>query len=172
MKHCIAVFLFASSFATAAAALDEHTPISADGFGPIAVGMTLPAASQVASVQLAMDKDNTHNDHCFYANFEGDNAVDSITLMVDHNKVSTFTVYNPNISTKEKIGIGSSMEDIKKAYPGKWHVRKNVFGDAGDDDIVVSVSPTYGYVFFINDKKVHYYSVGSLHALENVEGCS
>jgi len=165
----LALFLALPAYADT---LSEDTAMKADGFGPILPGMKPSAIMQLSGLTLAVDKDAGGSQHCYYMVFTGDEAVEGLNLMVENDRLTAFTVYNPKIVNAEKIGIGTDVDTIKKAYNGLWHERQNPFGEAGDDDIIVTVSAHFGYVFYISDKKVNYYSAGSLRSIQKIEGCS
>lgn len=161
-------------FATAAAAspqLNESTALNADHFGPITFGMTVEEASKVSGMTIQENTgEGRPSDDCYYV-YGDDEALPNAMFTVEQGKIDNVYIYNPGIRTPEKMGIGSDDNEIKKAYHGKWQVRKNQYSEKGDVDIVVKISDKFGYVFFMNGTQVEYFNAGDLTSIQNAEGC-
>lgn len=148
------------------AAIDST--ITARGFGPVVVGMTLAEAEAALHAELALVPPG---EPCSYA-FVGTDRV--VALMVIDGRIARVDVQHGTVKTAEGAGIGDSEERIRALYPGRVEVLPHKYID-GHYLTVTPAAPAdsaYRIVFETDGRHVLRYRAGRLPEVRWIEGCS
>jgi hypothetical protein len=182
-KLLILVFVLA-----AASALADQIA-TADGIGPVKIGMSVKEAEHALGAKLdPMSADGNGSAECWITSRRG--KIDRfIQYMIEYGKVTRIDVYPtaadvmplpvPGIKTPEGIGVGSNEEDIRKAYGEA--VRKQLAPYETGDQIDAYTSYSLhvdapdkkrGMIFETLHDRVTSFSVGLHDSINMIEGCN
>lgn len=165
-----------------AAAADQI--LTFDGLGPVHVGMTVLEAEAALGVKLEpLDtNDGVSSDSCWYT-LRTDGVDQAIPYMIRDGRIARIDVNEgpigkmgtniPGVKTERGIGIGSSEEDVKKAYGSALNITPHRYG--GEDDhylTTLTADKSRGIRFETWEGKVNHFHVGTAEAILLVEGCS
>jgi len=94
--------------------------LSWQGVGPVQLGMTVKAAERVLGTKLAPRSIVYTSDAC-YQTFRADKKDPGITYVVEDGKITVINVFSsdgqtPDVVDKQRIGIGSTEDHIRRAY--------------------------------------------------------
>lgn len=146
--------------------------LSADGYGPAQIGMTVPEASEALKMPLSSNTPEQDESSCYYVYPYGEPG--TVGFMVTENKIARVDVHfeNPDIETERQIKFGSSTEDVKKAY-GDVKVMPHPYGTA-DEKYLIYEAPNKNLIIFETDQNgnVTSFRSGKLPEVEFIEGCS
>jgi hypothetical protein len=105
---------------TSAAPLSGDSRLRVDGIGPVSVGMTLAEASKAAGVPL----ERTDGPYCTALRTPGVAGLTLISTNSSGGRIDLITVGPGPVTTVSGIRIGSSLEDLRRAYPeSQLHAR-------------------------------------------------
>ncbi len=144
--------------------------VSADGYGPVKIGMTPEEASAALGRPLA-DLNAGEEESCSYVFPDGD--VDAAyAFMTAYGRIVRVDVDLPGIATETGVEIGDSEADALARYP-QAEVQPHKYGDAGDHYLVItSAEGTRALILETWDGEVSYIRAGKLPEAGYVEGCS
>ncbi len=148
--------------------------VTPEGFGLVKTGMSLGAAAKATGGAIAESDELRTSDSCYYADFkehghDGGSGGEGVRFRVENAKITVTEVLEGPYKTPEGISIGSTIEALKAAYPGKWAMKKGE--DADNPDITVKASSDRGYTFSTHNGKVSFFKAGLLKSLQRLEGC-
>ena len=94
--------------------------MSWQGVGPVQLGMTVTAAERALGKKLAPRDLAYTSDEC-YQTLRADKVDPGITYVIENGKITVINVFisvgqTPNVLDKHHIGIGSTEDDIRRAY--------------------------------------------------------
>jgi hypothetical protein len=162
---------------------------TADGIGPVQIGMSAKQAERALGAKLdPMSADGNGSAECWLTSRKG--KIDRfIQYMIKFGKITRIDVFPgaaeispkpvPAIKTPEGIGVGSSEDDIRKAY-GET-VKKEVapYGDEDHIDATTSYSlhvdtpdKKRGIIFETTHNRVESFSVGLHDSINMIESCN
>jgi hypothetical protein len=166
---------------TAAATAGPLTPdsrVTPTGMGPVQFGMTLREAEHAAARTLVPWGEQSPG--CHYVAPKGwpkvrdrDLRVDPVLFMVTAGRVSRVDVMAGAVATSTGIGIGSTEQQVRQAYPGRITASRNLYGtrlltftpaDATGSDARI--------VFETDGGKVTAFHAGKLPEVNRIEGCA
>jgi len=176
VRRITTIVLSVSALAAAVAATLTASPalyawvVRPDGIGPVTVGMRLPALNRVLLASFAIPKDADGRD-CFYLTPP---RHDDVEVMILHGLVARVDVDSPLVSTAENIHIGSSEDEVRKAYGADLEVAPSHY-DSDEGGKFLTYRPHKKHVvirFETLDGKVQRFYAGTDEAVQLVEGCS
>lgn len=154
-----------------------------DGLGPVRVGMTVPEAEAVLGVKLTpLDtSDGVSSEACWYTS-RTDGVDQALPYMIQNGRIARIDVNNgtpgamkrsdPGVRTERGIRIGSSEEDVKKAYGSSLDITPHAYGDENDHYLtILTADKSRGIRFETWEGKVDTFHVGTASAILLVEGC-
>ncbi|HEX6940214.1 MAG TPA: hypothetical protein VF158_12440 [Longimicrobiales bacterium] len=159
----------AAGAALAPLGFDTSWVVTAEGVGPVRVGMTTEDVSVVLGG--AIDAPDDLGD-CGYISPPG--LPDGVAVMVVDGRVVRVEVRAGDIATAEGARIGSTEREIHALYPGRVEVRPHKY-TAGQYLIVTPAGPAgedYRIVFETDGRVVERYRAGALPFVEWVEACA
>lgn len=154
--------------------------ITLTGIGPVQVGMTVPQAERAGGVTLLRTMDEYYP-RCWYVVPKGwpkahdlDLVVDRVGLMVTGGTIARIDVWAGSTSTREGIRIGSTEQEVQRAYPGRitvthdrFGVRQLIFTPAG------LAGAGYRILFESDGRQVTHLRAGKVTQVVNYdEGCA
>jgi hypothetical protein len=110
--------------------------LSWQGVGPVQLEMTVKAGERALGKKLAPRDLPYTSDEC-YVTLRADNVDPGIMYVIEDGKITVINVFNsdgrtPDVTDKHRIGIGSTEDDIRRAY---GQVKKGLgFYDRGGSD--------------------------------------
>ncbi|MGH8910202.1 MAG: hypothetical protein ACRD0K_27830 [Egibacteraceae bacterium] len=124
-------------------ALDQDTPITLRGIGPVAVGMTVREAEEAAGIPLIVDSFEDFGRACYFARPEGlDDHVYFLILAPGEEPVadprdgivsavgSAVGMASP-AQTDSSVGIGSTEAEVYAAYSGQVQTQPHRYDPKG-----------------------------------------
>lgn len=151
--------------------------VTADGYGPVRIGMTLAEAEAAVGHPLALD--DVLAEHCesFGITVQPNGAGGAFeqgypVFEAEDGRVTRVSFYGaPTARTPEGVGVGSTNTEVRAAYPNAVEAPA-YYVDPPAHDLIVWLQPqTRGYRFEVGkDGVVHSFHAGGPSILL-VEGC-
>jgi hypothetical protein len=149
-------------------AIDKaQVALDLDGLGPAKVGMSVEEAEQALGVPLSADREHDPGE-CYYV--ENRARLPGAALMVIGGRVVRADVYDPGPRTAAGIGVGSSEEDVERAYPS-LAVRPHPYTDEGHYLIVDPGDGRHLLILESNGKVVSSFRAGERVPVSFIDGC-
>jgi len=157
--------------------LTPGSAVTPTGMGPVEFGMTLKQAERAGGVRL-VGLGDTFGD-CSYvvpAGWKvhvGELVVDPVAFMVSSGRIARVDVQAGRTPTSAGVRIGSTEPQVRRAYPGRVTVGRNLYGTR-----LLTVVPAdpaeagYRIVFASDGQKVMYFHAGRLPEVNAQEGCA
>ena len=142
--------------------------VSAQGAGPVRVGMTVAEARQ-ATGEAIVTEDSIIRE-CDYVRLSG--LPDGISLMVVEGIVSRIDVSSAGITTAEGARIGDSESRIDSLYGNSVVRQPHEYTDGSYLIVPATGDTSYRLVFETDGNAVTKYRAGLLPMVQWVEGCS
>lgn len=175
----LVVFAFDQTYASEVATME--------GIGPVKIGMTVEQAEQALGAKLDPISPPFYKE-CWITS-RSDKKDRTIQYMVEYENITAIDVYPPAaeafplpipaITTPEGIGVGSTEEQIRRAYgnSAKKELAPYELADKIDKDTeywihVENPDKKLGMIFDVRYGRVLSLSVGMLEAINRMEGCS
>jgi hypothetical protein len=153
------------------ASVDTAITVTAAGYGPLMIGMTVSeAATALHSQTPSMSGANAD---CSYVHFA--NQPSGMRVMVVHDTVARIDIDSTNIATGLGARIGDTESRIHQLYGSRVVVQPHKYDSAGHYLIVNRVAggdSSLKLVFETNGASVTEYRSGRMPEVEFVEGCS
>lgn len=167
----------ASAAAQPAAAVDLSIPenllgasITHEGLGPIRVGMDIDEVRRIVARPLEDAHGGDYAPQCEEFSLSSERGV--VGIMTRDRRVVDITVHGPDLGvrTPDGIGLGSSGESVRRAYPNAERAHAPYVGEP-DYDLYVWASPERaGLRFEVRGERVDTIHAGT-GAIRNMEGC-
>ena len=170
-KHTVYLATTLVLLATEGAAHHHDPPwrVGLRNFGPVHYGMTLADASRTLGESLKVA-----DPHCDYV--APDALPDGTALMVIEGRVERVDIDTAGILTRSSIGIGSTEEDVRRAYGDRIRTEPHPYtGPEGHYLIFIPRDPAdsgFGIIFATDGYRVTDYRAGREPAVRYIEGCS
>lgn len=119
------------------AQMGARTPLGPNGYGRLNLDMSLDDAKNTGMIG---DLDSTSSGCSYYKLAQGADAVKRVAFD-SNDQLASF--HAAGARTPEKVGVGSTLSDVKKAYPGG----KTVSGSAGRAAYEATTSSGNAYRF-------------------------
>ncbi|MCA1693164.1 MAG: hypothetical protein LC733_13590 [Actinobacteria bacterium] len=160
--------------------LTSETRLSLDGLGPVDIGMTLDEASAAAGTPIRIRPDDPYGPECTYAYPQG--GPDGVGFMVINGRIARVDIgtlrpeMRPSpVRTVSGIGIGSTEDEVKQAYPGRIRVEPAKYDPTGHDLVYVPVDASVKHlsmIFQTDGQRVTSFRAGLAEPVAYTEGCS
>ena len=154
-----------------------------DGLGPVRLGMTLAEAETALGAKLAPIDLNNHIDRedCWITD-RADDADPSVSYMISYGKVVRIDIRHageqyviPSVVTERRVGLTSSVDEVKKAYGSELAVDFHIQGNHGDYGFlymtVLTQDKKYGHFFETWENRMTSFGSSTVDALYQQEGC-
>lgn len=162
------------SFDIPASILNDSTPVLLESVGPIRVGMTYEEAERVSRSDLTVSDDLETGGSCVSVNVSG--APQGLSFMGSDGRIVRIEVFGGSLRTRSGIGIGSTEEQIERAYPGEIAVEPHPYGDVDDYYFVFtpqdSTETRLKLVIETADGLVTSFRTGISEWVDLIEGCA
>jgi hypothetical protein len=157
---------------TAPIAESSAPVISAEGYGPVRIGMTIEEAAAALGQPLNPDMDFDEPEFCQTLHIGDQTAEGALRFMAQHGRITRISDYQePDALTAEGLGVRSTDAEIRAAYPGAIEQPAKYDDPPAHDLIVWTVPDESGIRFEINSSG----TATILHAGDEsillVEGC-
>ncbi|MEO7217280.1 MAG: hypothetical protein ABI026_03735 [Gemmatimonadaceae bacterium] len=150
---------------------DTAITVTAAGYGPVQIGMTVADAAIALNTQAQSMAGA--DSACSYVQFVKQPA--GMRIMVVHDTVARIEIDSSNIATGLGARVGDSESRIHELYGSRMVVQPHKYDTAGHY-LIVSQIPEANrglkLVFETNGTKVTKYRAGRMPEVEFVEGCS
>lgn len=145
---------------------------SAEGYGPVHIGMTIDEASTAMGAPLVPDMDFDEPELCQTLHIEGAAGEGAVRFMAQHGRISRISDYErPDGTTPEGVGVGSADAEIRAAYPNAIEQPPKYDAPPAHDLIVWTTPETSGMRFEVGaDGIAKILHVGN-ESILLVEGC-
>jgi len=146
--------------------------ITIHGLGLLRVGMTVAEARAATGTAPGTTASEGDPNSCGYIAFSG--LPDGVSAMIERGRVVRLEVNRGNVPTAEGARIGDTEDRVKSIYSGRVAVTPHKYTDGH----YLTVRPNaqsdsaYRIVFETDGRVVTKYRVGTVPAVEYVEGCS
>jgi hypothetical protein len=174
MKRVFIPALFFGIFATASSAQDFTWQLSEESFGPIKFGF---GADQIERILHEKTGYNQFNNHGCTTLTTASMLPRGVGFTIDHKRLTRVSVeyYGKDprpleIKTTAGIGLGSSEDDVLKAYPGTT-VKPNPADSTWHTLTWETPDHNRGLVFETDGKTVKSMRAGENPAIAATEGC-
>ncbi len=156
----------------------EQARLSLDGLGPVDIGMTLAEASAAAGVQIRPIPESDLGRGCLHA--RADSGPDDRRFMVVDGRIARIEVTGRNTSgsrtlTVSGIGVGSTEDEVKRAYSGRIRVEGHPYVSGGHYLVYTPADPALkhlGMVFETDGRVVTTFRAGLAGPVSWIEGCA
>ncbi len=156
----------------------EEARLSLDGLGPVDIGMTLAEASTAAGVQIRPIPESDLGRGCLHA--RADSGPDDRRFMVVDGRIARIEVSGrstsgPRTRTVSGIGVGSTEDEVKRAYPGRISVEGHPYVPSGHYLVYTPTDPALkhlGMVFETDGRVVTTFRAGLAGPVRWIEGCA
>jgi hypothetical protein len=167
--------------------LDQDTPISLHGIGPVVVGMTVAQGQRAAGIPLIVDSFVEFGGFCYFARPEGleDHVYFLVLAPGDEpvtnpqagiiSAVSAAVGMASPAQTDTGIAIGSTEDEVLAAYPGQVVTEPHHYDPSGHYLTVVPSDPADQSLrirFSTDGEQVVEIDAGLERATSLVEGCA
>ncbi|MEO0868139.1 MAG: hypothetical protein AAFY17_06760 [Cyanobacteria bacterium J06642_11] len=161
----------------------EKETVSIGGLGPVMFGMTIQEAANAAKVSFvaAPSRQATVCQYYLPEKFDAAKAkrtgpIDGIGLMVVNDQIIRIDVWPGSpIKTRSGVGIGSTAEEVKRAYDDNLEITDHPYTDGSYLTLDSEASGTNLYsLVFETDRsgQVVQFRAGQIPAVTWTEGCS
>lgn len=153
----------------ARAVLTEAAKATAEGLGPIRIGMTVAEAEKEVGAQIVYDTTAGSEESCRYA---WPNAgMKQVRFIISHGVIVRIDVNDYEITTEKGARIGDSEARIKALYREDLVEMPHPYIPGGHDLIVPSANNKYAILFETDGEVVLGYRVGDRKAVGWTAGC-
>jgi hypothetical protein len=142
--------------------------LHSDGYGPVRVGMTVPAAEKALGVGLRADDGEAE---CLHVEPVSGHA--GVSFMVQDGKITRASLYpgKTDISTPRGVTLGDAEAKVRRLYGARLKVERHAYGDENSRYLTYWVGANRGVRFEIDGGKVTAIHGGD-RTIRLVEGCS
>lgn len=153
----------------ASPALTEAAKATAEGLGPVRIGMTVVQAEKEIGAQIVYDTTAGTEESCRYA---WPNAgMKQVRFIISHGVIVRIDVNDYEITTEKGARIGDSEARIKSLYRGDVVEMPHPYIAGGHDLIVPSADNKYAILFETDGEVVLGYRMGDRKAVGWSSGC-
>lgn len=155
--------------------LSADDQVQLDRVGPVAVGMTLEAASAAAGQEIVGREDSSPgglDSGCFFASPA--DGVPAVSFMVLDDVIARIDVGTPGVTTLSGVGVGSTTAQVLEAYgPDRVVVEPHPYDEGGRYlRFVPRQEGGLSLIFETDGTAVTSYRAGDADAVGFVEGCA
>jgi hypothetical protein len=155
-----------------AAAIDVPF-LSAAGYGPMRVGMTIEEASTALGAQLVPDGQFDEPDACQTMHVEGVTGEDPLRFMAQGGRITRVSDYGSrDATTPEGVGVGSTDAEVRAAYPAAIEQPAKYNAPPAHDLLVWTTPNESGVRFELNEQGVVTIVHAGDESIQLVEGCA
>ena len=161
----VALIAFLSAAFVGCADLKHVSPY---GYLGVRVGMTVPEANDKAALNLSAGHNLSEDD--LYCHFVLPSGADSpYGFMVVEGRITRVDIWQGGIYTSTGLGVGSSEDEVLKAYPDKVEISPHRYTDG--HYLTVPIAEGFAIIFETNGSEVERYRAGSYPSIAWIEGC-
>ena len=150
--------------------------LTMQGMGPVHLGMTPKQVEKALGAKFKPMEDFQSAD-CWQTS-RADNVDADISYMIEQGRITRIDIWRakegdrPDIASAEGIGIGSTEDQIKKAYGAKLKIELHPYeGEGGRYMSVMATDKKSGMLFETSHGKVVSFRIGVGSSLGYSEGC-
>lgn len=140
-------------------------PLTYQGLGPIHLGMS---QSQLKRLGFKLSEKPSGYDDCVEVSLS---KTDKIVVMLENNKVTRISSYDPSIKTQAGVRVGATEDQVKNAYGIGLKVNPHQYDENGHYLVVKSSAGKHAIVFETDGTKVTAIHAGLEASAQYVEGC-
>ena len=142
--------------------------VGLDGIGAVSLPVTRDDFETATGQRLKAPTDEIPGSPCDFTSIIGGPA--DLSMMTDGDRLVRVDVANPSLRTRAGVGVGSTRQQVRAAYPGAVD-HTSVYGQP---ELIVTDPghPGYKLNFAILDDKVTDYRAGVSRFVDYPEGCS
>lgn len=168
-----ALLALSGSLQSAQAQQNKAYTLTANGYGPVQIGMTVAEAGKALGVKLVPAYGEKPDPECDY--FKAAKGYNGVLFMVQRQRITRADL-NPDAKsaqTDQGIRIGDSEKKVRQAYGKTLKVTPHHYGDKGDYYLTIWTTPQRkrGIRYETMGGKVNAIQGGD-RSIELVEGCS
>lgn len=163
----LSLLLFVPPTADAQARRKPLHAVTFKSFGPVRVGMRVPAASRALGVRFRRGEEPEGD--CYYVYPE--RGFEGVAFMVNGGRIARIDVHGGAYATDVGAKIGDTEARIKRLYKGRVKVSGHPYVDG--HYLTVELKGTdYSIIFETDGGRVTSFRAGRYPAVGYIEGCS
>jgi len=142
--------------------------LTMDGFGDVHFGMTLGATERALNARLTQTDGTPESKSC-WVHTRADGIDPDIGYMIENGHLTRIEIEGRSrVLTEKHIGVGSSVESLRKAYGPRLEVQHH-----GDGDHFILNAPNHrrAIIFETDGRVVTTFRVGVYPSVAYDEGC-
>lgn len=143
----------------------KDSPMTFTGIGSVHLGMS---QAQLKNLGFNVSEEPSGYEECVEVTLNGDNRV---FVMLENDRVTRVSSYDPAIKTKSGVNVGSSERKVKRAYAGNITIRPHQYDENGHYLVTKSSNGKYAIVFETDGVHVTGIHAGLEASAQYVEGC-
>jgi hypothetical protein len=158
--------------AVTASAQGPSWTLTPSGWGPAHIGMNRAQLSK--ALHVGLEGDAFDNEGSCIELYAADNALPGLIFMLIDGKLARITVTEPGkVVTPRGIGIGSSADDVRKAYGSDLKAETHHYDGEPAEYLTYWLKPEKSGVRFETDtsRRVQTIHAGN-DAIQYIEGCA
>jgi len=161
----IIFIVLAAMFSQSFAQSFKDAPLTFIGLGSVHLGMS---QAQLRSLGFKLSEEPSGNEECVEVAFNGD---DKVLVMLENDRVTRVSSYDPAIKTKLGVNVGSTEQQVKTAYAKSILIEPHQYDEKGHYLITKSSNGKYAIVFETDGVRVTGIHAGLVNSAQYVEGC-
>jgi hypothetical protein len=150
--------------------LTDASTISTVGLDTVHFGMSVPEAEKAAGSKLVGDSAKTPS--CWSATLEA--GPDGVSFLVSDSHIERVDITGGKISTRSKVHVGSTVAEVRAAYPGQIEDQPRPDGQPGTALVFVpkdDADAKFRLVFMTDGATVQLYRAGRVPQVLAATGC-
>ena len=176
-RSCLNISVLLLAFLATGTAQTRQPPsawrVGLRSFGPVRYGMTLAEASRALGEHLEPGKEESEG--C--SHITPTSIPPGATLMVIHGRIERVDIDTTGILTASGVQVGSTEEEVHRAYPGQIRVRPHPDEPGPEWHYLIFVprnpaDSAFGIIFETDGHRVQTYRAGRRPAISYIEGCA
>jgi len=176
-RSCLSISVLLLAFLATGTAQTRQPPsawrVRLRSFGPVRYGMTLAEGSRALGEHLEPGKEESEG--C--SHITPTSIPPGATLMVIDGRIERVDIDTTGILTAGGVQVGSTEEEVHRAYPGQIRVRPHPDEPGPESHYLIFVprnpaDSAFGIIFETDGHCVQSYRAGRRPAVSYIEGCA
>ena len=144
------------------------TPITAEGWGPVNVGMTPDQMAHALGAPLSIEANFTDSDECLYMHSD---AAPGLRFMIEEHRLVRVETSASVYSTSEGVRVGDTPASAREAYSDRLQIKPHKYDPDGYYVVIGGKTADTALLIEVSEGRVVEIRGGLEPAVEYVEGC-